>query len=146
MLGQKAQFDLKKINSGPYFGIQKGRNLVLEMGFEKRLKEIKFTNPKSQGFSFGANYDINEFLLGFDAGYWCRPSPIGFTVGGQLAYRTNFDNNMIGLAPVLGYKIWFLHANVGCYLYPKVINNVKTNNLFINLRWVINKNSKFKKN
>lgn len=142
--GQKNGRDLHKIQTGPYFGVQQGRNLVLEMGAERRMKEIKWIRPKSQAISLGINYDIQENIVGSDLGYWYRPSRTGFTIGGQMALRSDFDNAMLGISPTLGYKIWFLHANAGFYFYPKKIHGIETNSLFVNLRWVISNNSKYK--
>jgi len=35
-------FDFTKIQRGPYFGFQQGRNIVLELGFEKRIKDLVY--------------------------------------------------------------------------------------------------------
>lgn len=142
--GQKSGIEMRKIQTGPYFGVQQGRNIVLELGAERRLKEMKWIRPKAHAFSLGVNYDIHEFLMGSDLGYWYRPSRMGFTFGGQVALRTDFDSYMIGVSPTIGYKVWFLHANVGYYFYPNKITGIQTNSLFVNLRWVISNNSKYK--
>lgn len=145
-LAQKRNFDFRKIQSGPYFGLQQGKNWVVELGYERRMKEIKFKNPTSNAFFLGANYDINTLVLGSDLGFWFRPSRIGFTWGGQLAFRTDFEDSKIGFSPTIGYKIWFLHANVGYYFYTSPKTTIPTNQLFLNLRLVLSEKTKFKRN
>ena len=142
----QAGFDFTKIQSGPYFGVQQGRNIVLELGFEKRIKEVKLKSPNAHAFNVGANYDYKAGVLGADAGYWFRPGRISFTVGTQAAVRSDFDRAMIGFTPTLGYKIWLLHANAGYYFYPKPIPGVITNNLFLQLRLVLSESTKFRNN
>ena len=139
-------FEFKKIQSGPYVGVQQGKHIALELGFEKRIKEVKLIKPHAQAFNLGANYDFKAGLLGADAGYWFRPSRVSFTMGIQAAVRTNFEKSALGLSPTIGYKIWFLHANAGYYLYPNPIPGVQTNRLFIQLRMVFTEKSSLKKN
>lgn len=138
-------FEFKKIQSGPYVGVQQGKHIALELGFEKRIKEVKLIRPLAHAFNVGANYDIKAGLLGADAGYWFRPSRISFTMGLQAAVRTNFEKSSFGLSPTIGYKIWFLHANAGYYLYPNPIPGVQTNRLFIQLRMVFTEKTKVRK-
>jgi len=143
---RKDFFEFKKIQTGPYFGFQQGKNIVLEIGAERRMKEIKWKNPNAHAMLLGVNYDYKAKILGADIGYWFRPNRLSFTFGGALAARSNFTKSMIGLSPTIGYKIWLLHAQAGCYLYPKKISNVFTNTLFVSLRLVITQNTKWKKN
>lgn len=145
ILAQKDnRFNLKKIQTGPYFGLQQGRNIVLELGVERRMKEIKFKSPNSFALNAGINYDYRASLLGADAGFWFRPNRISFTFGASGAVRSNFDNAMIGFAPMLGYKIWLLHAFAGYYYYPQPLQGLSTNQLFVSLRLVLTQNSKWK--
>jgi hypothetical protein len=126
-------------------GVQQGKHIALELGFEKRIKEVKLIRPHAHAFNVGANYDFKAGLLGADAGYWFRPSRISFTMGLQAAVRTNFEKSSFGLSPTIGYKIWFLHANAGYYLYPNPIQGVQTNRLFIQLRMVFTEKTKVRK-
>lgn len=137
--------EFKKVQSGPFVGLQKGRHIVLELGYEKRIKEVKLFRPHAQAFNVGVNYDFRAGLLGADAGYWFRPSRISLTMGVQAATRTNFEKSTVGISPTIGYKIWFLHANVGYYLYPKPIPGIKTNTLFVQLRMVFTEKSNLRK-
>jgi len=143
LFAQKKQwFDFTKIQSGPYIGVQQGRNLVFELGYERRSKEIKLKNASSHAFNIGANYDYRAGILGADAGFWFRPNRFGLTFGAQVAARSNFDQGMLGFTPTVGYKIWFIHANAGYYIYPKPLSGAKTNNLFVQVRWVFSENSR----
>lgn len=141
-----SRFDFSKIQNGPYLGLQQGRNVVLELGFEKRIKDVKWKKPNTHAFNIGGNYDYRSNVLGIDAGYWFRPGRISFTFGAQVAVRSNFDQAMIGLTPTIGYKIWLIHANAGYYLYPNPIPGVITNNLFLQLRLVLTESTKFRNN
>ena len=141
---KKHSIDLTKIQSGPYIGLQQGRNLVVEVGFEKRFKEIKWKSPNAHAFNIGVNYDYKARMLGADAGYWYRPNRLGLTFGGQLAVRSNFDRGMVGFSPTLGYKIWLLHANIGYYIYPNPLPGIKTNYLFLQARLVFTEHSRIK--
>jgi hypothetical protein len=145
MAQKESRFNLNKIQSGPYFGIQQGRNIVIELGYERRNKEIQFKSPNTHAFDLGANYDYKAKLIGADLGYWFRPNRIGFTFGAQVAARTNFNHAMFGVSPLIGYKIWLLHANAGYNWYPQKIPSVYTNTLFVNLRLILVNKSKIKR-
>ena len=132
-----------KKQSGPYFGLQQGKEVVLEIGFEKRIKEIQFKKPHTHAFDLGANYDFKRSVLGADLGYWYRPNRIGFTFGGVVSLRSDFNRGVVGFSPTIGYKIWLLHANVGYYFYPNSL--VSTNTLFLNLRLVLSDKTSFKR-
>ena len=141
---RKDFFDIKKIQTGPYFGFQQGKNIVLEIGAERRMKEIKWKSPNANAILLGVNYDYKANMIGADLGYWFRPNRLSFTFGGVLAGRSNFTKGMIGISPTIGYRIWLLHAQAGYYFYPKKIPSVSTNTLFVSLRLVITQNTKWK--
>jgi|Laugrefabdmm15dn_1035133.scaffolds.fasta_scaffold32490_2 hypothetical protein len=146
LIAQKdSRFNFNKIQSGPYFGIQQGRNIVVELGYERRNKEIQFKSPNTHAFDLGANYDYKAKLVGADLGYWFRPNRIGFTFGAQIAARTNFNKAMFGVSPLIGYKIWLLHANAGYNWYPNKISGVYTNTLFVSVRLILVNKSKIKR-
>ncbi|NDB35394.1 MAG: hypothetical protein EB023_08605 [Flavobacteriia bacterium] len=71
---------------------------------------------------------------------------MSFTFGGVVAGRSDFTRYMIGVSPTLGYKIWFLHAQIGYYFYPKSVLSSPTNNLFLSLRLVLTQKTKWKNN
>jgi hypothetical protein len=141
---KESRFNLKKIQTGPYFGLQQGRNIVFELGVERRMKELKFKSPNSFALHAGFNYDYRARTLGVDAGFWFKPNRISFTFGATGAVRSNFNDAMMGFAPMLGYKIWLVHAFAGYYFYPSPFQNSATNQLFVSLRLTLTHNSKWK--
>ncbi|MBM3164268.1 MAG: hypothetical protein FJZ80_02295 [Bacteroidetes bacterium] len=142
---QVARFDnLRKIQTGPYFGLQQGRNVVIELGMERISKEIKWKSPNAFGLNAGVNFDYRARVLGGEIGSWFRPGRMSFTLGGAIAVRSDFNDVMIGLAPMLGYKIWMFHAFVGYYFYPTPLPNAQTNQLFVSLRIMLTQQSKWK--
>lgn len=138
------RLNLKKIQTGPYFGLQQGRNIVLELGMERRMKEIKFKSPNSCALNAGVNYDYRAKTLGADVGFWIRPNRISFTFGASGAIRSDFNDAMIGVAPMIGYKIWLVHACAGYYYYPRPNLSLPSNQLFVSLRLVITQNAQWK--
>ena len=141
---EKRRIDIVK--NGPYFGLQKGAFLVAEIGGERQWKDFQFRKPKTHALNIGFNYDFSNNVLGYDLGYWHKPSNIGLTYGASLLLRTDFTNTKIGFAPVLGYKIWQFHIQTGYqFLSNSSSNFFKTNTLFIDLRFVLINNTKIKK-
>lgn len=141
----QSSFGFNKIQLGPYLGLQKGKNTVIELGVEKRVKEVSLLKRSSHAYNIGANFDLNSLLVGIDGGVWFRPHSIGLLWGGQLAIRSDFNQYIIGVSPTIGYKIWFIHATLGYYYYPLNIPNIITNNLYVSLRLNLTQNSKWKK-
>jgi hypothetical protein len=125
--------DISVKKYGPYLGIQRGKYTVLELGGEMIWKEIRFKKPTAQAVNAGFNYNFRYNVLGFDAGYWIRPHRFGLTYGAVVVHRTDFTYNKLGIAPVIGYKIWMLHLRVGYYVLPNP-SQFETNTLFISLR------------
>ncbi|NBY41379.1 MAG: hypothetical protein EBQ66_10975 [Flavobacteriia bacterium] len=58
-----SRFNFNKIQSGPYFGIQQGRNIVVELGYERRNKEIQFKSPNTHAFDLGLTMITKQSLL-----------------------------------------------------------------------------------
>jgi len=138
-------FKFSKIQTGPYFGLQQGKHVVIEIGAERRLKEVKLRSPNSNALNLGLNYDYTNRILGSDLGYWFRPNRIAFTFGGIIAARSNFYRYSLGFSPCLGYKIWIVHAQAGYYFYPKSAFTGGTNNLFLSLRVVLTQHTHWKR-
>lgn len=120
--------------TGPYFGLQRGKYTVLEIGAERQWKKISIADPHIHAVHTGFNYNFKHNILGYDAGYWYKPNHIGLTFGGNLVYRTNFDRSLLGIAPVVGFKFWLLHLQTGYHIMPKAPANFETNTLFVSLR------------
>lgn len=134
------------VKNGPYFGLQKGKFIIAELGGERQWKELQFRKPKTHAVNIGLNYDFTNNVLGYDLGYWYKSTNVGFTFGGSLLLRTDFNNTRIGFTPVIGYKIWQLHAQTGYQLLSnKPATSFEANNLFISLRFVLINNTKIKK-
>lgn len=127
---------LNVTKTGPYLGIQQGKYTIAEIGAERIWKKIRLRDPITQAVHMGFNYNFKYRVLGYDVGYWIRPHRLGLTYGVNAFYRTDFDLHKVGLAPVLGYKFWFLHLQTGYHamIRPK---DFETNTFFISLRMSI---------
>jgi hypothetical protein len=119
---------------GPYFGLQWGKYSTLEIGGEMQWKNIQIKTTKTHGATVGADFNIYEGVLGLSAGYYHKPRRFSLTYGGQLHYRTDFNNDRVGIAPVFGYKFMMLHAQVGYAFLSRNEDFQNTNNLFVSIR------------
>ena len=140
--GMKNPFKNKRLDvsvskSGPYFGLQRGEYLILELGVEQQWKKIKLKTAKTQALSTGFNYNFKYNVLGYDAGYWIKPSRVGLTYGANVIFRTNFDENRVGIAPVVGYKLYGFHLQTGYHFLTPASNFDETNRFFISLRFIL---------
>jgi len=102
--------DIKVRKSGPYVGIQRGKYTILELGAEMQWKQL---------------------------GYWIKPSRLGLTYGGNLVMRTDFNENRVGFAPVVGYKLVGFHLQTGYHFLSRSAYFTETNGFFISLRFVL---------
>jgi hypothetical protein len=126
--------DIEITKTGPYFGIQRGKYTVLEIGVERQWKKIRIRQPIIHAAHAGFNYNFKYNMLGYDMGYWYKPNRIGLTYGGNLFFRTNFDNTRVGIAPVVGFKFSLLHLQTGYHFMTRLPDNFETNKFFISLR------------
>lgn len=71
-------------------------------------------------------------------GYWVKPNRIGLTYGANIVFRTDFNDNRVGLAPVLGFKFYMFHLQTGYHFLSGRDLNFPTNTFFISLRigWI----------
>ncbi len=127
---------LRMVKTGPYIGLQQGKYMVLELGAERQWRKIQLLKARTHAVHMGFNYNFRYNVLGYDVGYWIRPSRLGLTYGGNLFFRTDFNNPKVGIAPVIGYKFWWLHLQTGVHLMPRP-NEFETNTFFISLRFGI---------
>ncbi len=127
------KLDISVKRTGPYLGMQQGKYTVPEIGGERQWKKIRLKNPIVHAAHMGFNYNFRYKVLGYDVGYWGRPHRFGLTYGANLFFRSDFTYNKVGFAPVIGYKIWFLHFQTG---YHFMVNpeQFETNTLFVSLR------------
>ena len=134
------------VKNGPYFGIQKGRFIVAELGGERQWKDYQLKKPKTHALNLGFNYDFTNNVLGYDIGYWYKSSNVGMTFGSSILLRSDFTHTQLGFTPIIGYKFWQLHAQTGYqFLLKTSSNSFETNKLFISLRFVLINNTKIKK-
>ncbi|MFN6013980.1 MAG: hypothetical protein ACK47F_04755, partial [Flavobacteriales bacterium] len=75
--------DIKVRKSGPYVGIQRGKYTILELGAEMQWKQVKLKQAVTQALHTGFNYNFKYNVLGYDFGYWIKPSRLGLTYGGN---------------------------------------------------------------
>lgn len=127
---------LNVVKTGPYLGLQQGRFLVLEIGAERQWRKIQLLKAQTHAVHMGFNYNFKHNVLGYDVGYWYRPNRLGLTYGGNLFFRTDFNNPKVGIAPVIGYKFWWLHLQTGYHFMPRP-KEFETNTFFISLRFGI---------
>ena len=132
--------------SGPYFGIQQGRYTVGEIGMEMQFKDIRLVKTKTNSFHAGLEYNIPNNVLGLNAGYFHKPSRLDLTYGVDVALRSNFTEERYGISPVIGYKIFGFHLRAGYMLLMPSQTFTETNQLFIDLRFILVNNRKFEWN
>lgn len=144
--GKKPLLEPSVRKSGPYIGLQRGLYTVGEIGMEFQYKDINLRKPKTHGLHAGLEYNIPNNALGFNAGYFHKPSRLDLTYGIDVALRSNFKAERYGISPVIGYKFFGFHLRAGyMFLTPSKIFT-ETNQLFINLRFIMVNNRKFKWN
>ena len=136
-LPKKKWLDVNVKKTGPYFGYQRGKYNVGELGVEGQYKQIKFSESITHAGQVGFNYNFTRNVLGCDFGYWLKPSRIGLTYGARLAFRTDFDRNKMGMAPVIGYKLYGFHLQTGYYFLSNSSYTMETNTFFISLRFTL---------
>lgn len=129
--------DIKVRKSGPYVGIQRGKYTILELGAEMQWKQVKLKQAVTQALHTGFNYNFKYNVLGYDLGYWIKPSRLGLTYGGNLVMRTDFNENRVGFAPVFGYKLVGFHLQTGYHFLSRSAYFTETNGFFISLRFVL---------
>lgn len=129
--------EVRVLKSGPYLGIQRGDYWVGELGAEFQWKRIQLKTATTHGIHTGFNYNFNHNILGYDLGYWIKPSRLGLTYGGNLLLRTDFAENKFGFAPCIGYKLFGFHLQTG-YQFLSGSKEMKgVNTFFLSLRFVL---------
>lgn len=130
--------------SGPYIGLQNGKYFVPEFGYEMQWNQARLRKPRTHAAHMGFNYNFRYNILGYDAGYWYKVGRLDLTYGANLAFRTNFDDNAFGIAPVIGFKFWQLHLQTGYYFLTRPAKDFETNTFFVSLRYVFINNRDWK--
>jgi hypothetical protein len=130
----KKLIDVSIKKTGPYVGFQRGQYNVIEFGVERQWKQLSIKTAVTHAGHMGFNYNFKRNVLGYDIGYWAKPHRFGLTYGGNLVFRTNFNESRIGIAPVIGFKFWLLHLQTGYHFLPNLPETLETNKFFISLR------------
>jgi hypothetical protein len=136
-LPKKKWLKVSVTKTGPYFGYQRGKYNVGELGVEGQYKQIKLSKSITHAGQLGFNYNFTRNVLGCDLGYWVKPSRLGLTYGARLVFRTDFDRNKMGLAPVIGYKLYGFHLQTGYYFLSNSAYTMETNTFFVSLRFTL---------
>jgi len=129
--------DVSVKKMGPYVGWQRGKYNVGELGVEAQWKKIKLSKSKTHAINTGFNYNYTHNVLGYDLGYWIKPSRLGLTYGGRLVFKTNFTESRMGISPTIGYKIFGFHLQTGYNLLSSALDFEETNTFFISLRFTL---------
>ncbi len=127
--------------SGPYIGLQSGKYLVSEFGYEMQWNKVKLRKPITHAGHMGFNYNFQRNVLGYDAGYWLKIGRLDLTYGANVVFRTDFDREAFGVAPVVGFKFWQLHLQTGYHALTRSAKDMETNTFFVSLRFVFINNS-----
>ena len=135
---------LKVYKTGPYIGLQRGKYNTLELGYEFQRKAVKLIKPTTHAFNAGFDYNLTENILGFSAGYWQKRGRLDLTYGGAIVFKSNFDQNRIGITPTIGYKLSLAHLQIGYNILTPFDTFKNTNTLFVSLRLVLINNRNFK--
>ena len=143
--GHKIKINVKKF--GPYFGLQRGKFTIAEVGVEYIWKKIQLSTAKTNGINAGFNYNFLHNVLGYDVGYFIKPTRVGLTYGASAVMRTDFDETRVGIAPVIGYQFSLFHLQTGYHFLTKASHDIQTNSFFVSLRLVLinNRNIEVKK-
>lgn len=129
------ELDVRKF--GPYIGWQQGRFSSVELGVEFQHKNITLFNPTTHSFHFGFNYNFSNNLLGYDLGYWYKAGRFNLTYGANALFRTDYAENAVGIAPVIGFKFGQLHMQTGYNFLTIVSSTFPCNTFFMTIRFVL---------
>ncbi len=129
--------DISLKKSGPYFGLQRGKYLIAEFGGEVQFKKVKLVRPVTHAFHTGFNYNFKYNVLGYDLGYWFKVGRLDLTYGANLVMRTDFNETRLGIAPVVGFKLFQFHLQTGYHFLTPARTFTETNTFFVSLRFVL---------
>ena len=129
------ELDVNKF--GPYVGLQQGKFSSIEFGVEFQHKNIKWIRPTTHALHVGFNYNFSSNLLGYDLGYWYKVGRFDLTYGANAIFRTDYIQNAVGFAPVVGFKLGQLHMQTGYNFLSRTTTNFPCNTFFMTLRFVL---------
>lgn len=134
---------VKITKSGPYIGLQYGKYKNLELGYELQRKAVKLVKPTTHALNIGADFNLNQGILGFNLGYYQKEGRIDFTYGASLLYRTDFEHTRFGVSPFIGYKLYGFHLQAGVNLLTPNENFTNNNIIYASMRFVVIKNRSY---
>lgn len=129
--------DIHFRKSGPYVGVQRGKYTIAEFGGEIQFKKVKLIRPVTHAFHTGFNYNFKYNVLGYDLGYWFKVGRLDLTYGANLVMRTDFNETRLGIAPVVGFKLFQFHLQTGYHFLTPARTFTETNGFFVSLRFVM---------
>lgn len=140
---QLPSYDL--VRTGPYIGYQWGNYSVLEIGFERKWKELKLLKSRTTALYGGLNYNYGEAVIGCDLGAWRKLGFLGITYGVSGIYRTDLNYHKFGLSPMLGWKVGRFHLHVGYQLLIPEAQVAGVNEFYATLRFKVWSKKQIKK-
>lgn len=137
---------LKMRKSGPFIGVEKGKYLNANLGWELQIKQMKLIKPQTHATSFLLEYNFKQETMGAQVGYWFKVGRLNLTYGARGTWITDFnDNHRFGVTPTIGYKFAQAHFQLGVHIRTKDLPFENANSFFASLRWVFIQNRDFYK-
>lgn len=130
---------LKVRKVGPYLGVQQAKYFAAEFGAEMQFKQIKLIKPNTHAINMGFDYNfrLKQPVLSYAVGYWFKQGRLNLTYGATLVLKSNFEKNIVGGGPVLGFKLLGFHLQTGYHFLPQADSFKEVNQLYISLRYVL---------
>lgn len=133
------------IRTGPYLGIQAGRNYAVEAGMERQWKKGRWKNSTIMALHGGVNASIGveqqalKTILGYDMGCWYKSGTFGLTYGIAGSLRADLqDNYLAGITPSIGIKLLQLHVSTGYQMLAPISGmRFPVTTLFLDARYVL---------
>lgn len=105
---------------GTVVGIQRGQYFNVELGVERRHKQLKLIKPNSWALNGILEYAWETNTMGLEIGSWFKTGRTGLTYGANLLGISDFENFRPGIAPSVGFIIRGLHAQAS---YNAILKN-----------------------
>ncbi len=130
--------------TGMLIGLQRGKFNGFELGMERQWKQLKLKKPFTFATAFTMEYQFQANAMGFKIGPWVKYGRADFTYGANFTYLSNFDENLFGISPHIGFKMLGFHVLASYNFMPNRSSFVDYNTLHLSLRYYISKSRKFK--
>lgn len=130
---------------GTVLGIQRGNFFNVELGVERRHKQIKLKNPNSWALNGVLEYAWESNTMGLKLGSWFKTGRTGLTYGANLLGVSDFENFRPGIAPSIGFSIRGIHAQAS---YNAILLNkelIPYNTLHLSIKLFISRSSQIHK-